>query len=253
MVKKKILIPIPTYGFDPTEVAIPWLMLTKNNFEIVFATPNGSSAKADNLMLKGENLGIWKKVLQARKDAVIAYHQMAQSNEFINPISYSAIIESDFDGILLPGGHDKGVKEYLESSILQQTVVHFFEKQKPVGAICHGVVLLARSISPITNQSVLYNYKTTCLLKKQEMLAYNMTRLWLGDYYLTYPEITVEDEVKSVLHNTIQFEKGIEALFRDDELHLSRGFVCIDRNYVSARWPGDAYNFSLAFIKLLNQ
>lgn len=252
MAKKRVIIPIPTYGFDPTEVAIPWLMLTKNNFEIIFATPNGSIAKADTLMLYGENLGVWKKVLQARKDAVDAYHQMIESHAFKNPINYISIQEKDFDAILLPGGHDKGVKEYLESNILQQVVVNFFEMNKPVAAICHGVVLLARSISPSSNKSVLYNYKTTCLLKKQELLAYHMTRLWLGNYYLTYPELTVEDEVKAALQNVHQFQKGNEAIFRDDEQHLSRGFVSVDRNYVSARWPGDAYNFSIAFIELLN-
>jgi putative intracellular protease/amidase len=33
--------------------------------------------------------------------------------------------------------------------------------------------------------------------------------------------------------------------------HLTRGFSVVDRNYVSARWPGDAYSFALAFLKLL--
>jgi protease I len=32
---------------------------------------------------------------------------------------------------------------------------------------------------------------------------------------------------------------------------LSRGFIVKDRNYLSARWPGDIYNFSLKFIDML--
>ena len=67
---KKILIPIPSYGFDPTEVAIPWKLISEKDIGIVFITPEGKKASPDRLMLKGENLGIWKSVLRARQDAV---------------------------------------------------------------------------------------------------------------------------------------------------------------------------------------
>lgn len=251
MQKMKVLIPIPSYGFDPTEVAIPWQILSNRGVDVVFATPLGQSAFTDSKMLLGKQLGIWKPILKARKDAVDAYGEMQKSRAFNSPIAYSETNVADFDGLILPGGHDKGVKEYLESKKLQDAVVAFFRANKPVGAICHGVVLAARSIDPVSNQSVLFNYKTTSLLKSQEMLAYNMTRLWLNDYYLTYPELTVEDEVKSVLADASQFQNGPTPLLRDDMAHLSRGFTVIDRNYVSARWPGDAYNFALAFLKLL--
>lgn len=38
-------------------------------------------------MVSGEKLGIWKPVLQARKDAVEAYLEMEQSHEFCNPLT----------------------------------------------------------------------------------------------------------------------------------------------------------------------
>lgn len=202
-------------------------------------------------MLTGERLGIWKRLLQARKDAVAAYSEMKLTDAFQNPLPYSAVKEADFDAILLPGGHDKGVKEYLESSILKQIVVAFFAAQKPVAAICHGVVLAARSIDPSTNKSVIHGYKTTSLLKSQELAAYNLTRLWLKDYYLTYPETTVEDEVRAALADENSFIKGTFSLLRDDLEHLERGFANRDRNYLSARYPGDVYNFSLEFLRML--
>ncbi len=248
----KVIIPVPTYGFDPTEVAIPWKILSDKNFDIRFSTPDGSKAAADAKMLTGENLGIWKGVLKARKDAVEAYHEMEMNEAFCNPIKYSELKENDFDAILLPGGHDKGVKEYLESSILQQLVVAFFKAEKPVAAICHGVVLVARSID-VNGYSVIHDYKTTSLLKTQELTAYTLTKLWLKDYYLTYPEITVQDEVTSVLSDKNNFLKGPTPLFRDDFKHLERGFTVKDGNYLSARWPGDAYKFSLEFIKMLEE
>lgn len=249
---KKILIPLPNYGFDPTECAIPYKILSEKGHEITFATPEGKTAKADSKMLFGENLGIFKNILMARKDAVSAYHEMENSKAFKNPIKYEEAKEENFDAIFLPGGHDKGMREYLESEILQNLIFKFFEKQKPVGAICHGVVLVCRSKNSETQKSVLYDYKTTALLKSQELLAYNITRLWLGDYYLTYPEITVEDEVKSTLKNPENFLKEKTPIYRDSENNLKAGFVVKDRNYVSARWPGDIYKFSLEFLKLLS-
>ena len=249
---KKILIPLPSYGFDPTEVAIPWMLLSKAGLEVVFTTVTGTKASPDIRMLKGIGLGVWKSVLQARQDATDACNKMQSCELFCEPLNYDEVKEENFDALLLPGGHDKGVKEYLESKVLQALVVDFFASQKPVGAICHGVVLAARSITPETNKSVIHDYKTTSLLKSQELLAYNLTRLWLNDYYLTYPEITVEDEVKSVLSNQENFIKGPPPLFRDDYGKLNRGFFVRDRNYLSARWPGDVYNFSLEFIKLIS-
>ena len=248
---KRILIPLPSYGFDPTEVAIPWKLISEKDIEIIFTTPEGKKGVADKLMLKGKKLGIWKTILRAKKDAVDAYHQMEKSESFCNPLKYTDVQEKSFDAIILPGGHDKGVKKYLESIILQQLVVDFFKAKKTVGAICHGVVLAARSIDSNTNKSVIHDYKTTALLKTQELLAYNLTKLWLNDYYLTYPGNTVEDEVKSVLIDPNNFIKGTSPLLRDNLNHLERGFTVKDRNYLSARWPGDVYNFSLEFIKMV--
>lgn len=248
---KKILIPIPSYGFDPTEAAIPWKICSKKGFTISFATPSGEKAAPDIKMLEGQNLGIWKPFLQARKDGREACREMLSSSEYSNPLKYEDIQAEEFDALLLSGGHDKGVKEYLESEILQNVVVHFFKEQKPIAAVCHGVVLAARSIDPETKKSVLFDYKTTALLKTQERLAYNLTRLWLGDYYLTYPETTVEDEVRSVLSNPKNFIQGSLPLARDDAKHLGRGFIVRDRHYLSARWPGDIYNFAFEFLNML--
>lgn len=251
MTIKKVLIPIPSYGFDPTEVAIPWKQMTEKNIAVIFATPNGKKASADVIMLKGENLGFWKFLLQARQDAVSAYADLEKNESFCNPLKYADVQELDFDAIFLPGGHDKGVKEYLESNVLQNLIVDFFKAAKPVGAICHGVVLVSRSINPETKKSVLYKYKTTSLLKSQEITAYKLTKSRLKEYYLTYPNLTVEDEVKSTLCDRSNYLKGASPILRDSNKYLKRGFVVKDRNYLSARWPGDVYRFSREFIILV--
>jgi len=248
-----IIIPLPEYGFDPSEAAIPWRLLTENRFEVVFATPNGRVAAADSVMVSGTGLGLLKPLLRARRDARHAYQQMIDSAEFNAPISYEKITTSRLDGLLLPGGHDKAIRPYLESSLLQSVVVDCFKQQKIVAAICHGVVLVARSINAETGLSVLADYNTTALLKSQELTAYTLTRLWLGDYYLTYPEITVEGEVTEALARPQQFICGPLPLFKDQQHKLAAGFVVRDRHYLSARWPGDIYTFSHAFIEMIRQ
>lgn len=251
--KQKILIPLPSYGFDPTETAIPWKLLSENGFKVTFATPQGNKAEGDRIMITGKGLGIFKQLLKARKDAVKAYWKMYESSEFNNPIKYEDMEEKDYDSILLPGGHDKGVKEYLESKILQNLIPKFFSNNKKVGAICHGVITLARSIDAKTKKSVIYNYKTTSLLKQQELLAYKLTKFWLKNYYLTYPNITVEEEVISVLKQREQYKYGSKPVFRDTLKKIKRGFVVRDRNYISARWPGDIYRFTKVYIEMLNE
>lgn len=244
-----ILIPIPSSDFDPSETAIPYKVLTQAGKRITFATPDGQKAAGDFRMLTGDGLGIWKKILMARQDAIESYNQMITSPEFIRPISYSQIKETDYEAILLPGGHAPGMKVYLESQDVQKAIVSFFRANKPVAAICHGVLVVARSLAA-DGKSVLHDKKTTALLAKQEMAAYTMTGLWLGNYYRTYPT-TVQSEVVSFLKNKDQFLTGGSTTKRDTENDPSPAFTVKDGNYLSARWPGDAYTFAKEFLKML--
>ena len=79
---------------------------------------------------------------------------------------------------------------------------------RPVGAICHGVLVLARARDPRTGRSVLAPVRTTCLPKYMERTAYALTFWKLGRYYRTYPAY-VEDEVKAALERPEQFERGL--------------------------------------------
>ena len=109
--------PVPSYGFDPTEADIPWKLLSEQGIGVVFTTPHGNKASLDRLMLHGENLGIWKPVLRARQDAVNACYEMEKDASFCRPLKYAVAEEESFDGIFLPGGHDLGIKECVESDV----------------------------------------------------------------------------------------------------------------------------------------
>ena len=148
-----------------------------------------------------------------------AYLEMEQGDPgFRRPISYGEIRAADFDGLILTGGHAPGMRVYLGSGVLQSAVGDFFARKKPVGAICHGVLLAARS-SFHPGKSVLYGKRTTALTKQMELIAWRLTRLYLGDYYRTYPT-TVEDEVRSALARPEDFITGPLPLRRDSRRSL---------------------------------
>ena len=52
-----ILMPLPSDGFEPTEVAVPWKILRKAGIEVVFATLDGKPAACDPLALAGVVFG----------------------------------------------------------------------------------------------------------------------------------------------------------------------------------------------------
>ncbi|TVQ93780.1 MAG: hypothetical protein EA397_03705 [Deltaproteobacteria bacterium] len=243
-----ILMPLPEQGFDPTESAIPWKVLTSLGHTIHFATPDGAPGRADDRMLTGRGLGPWAPILRARADARALYATMETSPEFQAPRVLEEVTAEDFDAIVLTGGHAPGMKSYLESEPLLALVADHMHANRPLGAICHGVVVVARATRD--GVPVLRGRRTTALPESMERTAYHMTRLWLGRYYLTYDE-TVQAEVTRAVGPEGAFVLGPQSLLRDTPETLERGFTVRDGNYLSARWPGDAYRFSHEFHDLL--
>jgi protease I len=251
---KRVLIPIPSYGFDPTEAAVPWSLLRSAGHSTVFATPDGSPGRADARMVTGKELPVlFRRSLMAEETAVRRYRDMEASSQFQTPIAYGAIDVSAYDALLLPGGHDKGMREYLEHPFLQSAVAKFFLEAKPVGAICHGTLLAARSRHH--GRSVLWGRKTTGLTRRQELVAWYLTRWTLGNYYRTYA-VPMADELVSSLRSATDYDPGPGfpiPLRRDSESNLDAGFTVRHGNYLSARWPGDAHRFARDYLALLDR
>ena len=232
-------------------------MLTDAGHVCVFATPDARPAQADQRMLRGSDLGLLAPMLRAQSNAVADHDRMAQSTGYCTPVAWSDIaagVEAGiFDAMLLPGGHAPGMREYLESTLLQAAVAAFFQRDLPVAAICHGTVLAARSRvieGDNAGRSVLYGRRTTGLTRQLEMLAWRLTRHRLGDYYRTYPQ-TVQDEVTAALRSPLDFLAGPPALLRDSDRLRRVGFTVRDGRYLSARWPGDAHRFAHELVAML--
>lgn len=281
-----VLVPIPDRDFDPTEVAVSWRVLTRDGHRVVFATESGTPGSADDIMVTGRGLDAWSALpvlgaipliglmLRANRDGRAAYRDMLASNEFQHPIAWSQAGLDGIDALLLPGGHRaRGMRSYIDSDILHRLVVDAFARGLVVGAICHGVLLAARSVDPATGRSVLYGRKTTALTWAMEGLAWRLTRVtrfWDRDYYRTYTEqpgqangyMSVQAEVTRALADPTDFRDVVRGspgwrrkasgMARDTATDSRPAFVVDDGSYVSARWPGDTHTFAAALSRKLN-
>jgi len=162
----------------------------------VFATergPDGPTPAADPLLLTGVVFG----ALGAAKEPQRWYHELTAAPEYAAPVAWSTIEPAAFDGLVLPGGHAPGMRQYLGSEVLQAKVAQFWGTGKPVGAICHGVLVLARARTA-DGRSPLHDVRTTCLPKYMERSAFLVSAWRRGRYYRTYPAY-VEEEVRAAL------------------------------------------------------
>lgn len=279
-----VLFPIPSQDYDPSEIAVSWSVLTSLGHRVSFATPDGRPAECDPIMISGRGLDPWSQVpllgtfrliglmLRANADARRAYKAMIQDRAYQAPLPWAKARVDDFDGLVLGGGHRaRGMRQYLESDVLQNLVAAFFAADKPVGAICHGVLLAARS-KDHSGRSILYGRKTTALTWAQEKTASGFAhigRFWDRNYYRTYLEqpgeplgyTSVQQEVTRALRRPEDFLdvptdapahfRKTSGLSRDTLQDDRPAWVVRDGNYVSARWPGDAHTFGKMFAQLL--
>ncbi len=240
---------LPDSDYDPTESSVIWKALKDNDIPVQFATPKGEVAHAD-IRMTTTGFGLLSPMLMTKKAALSTYHDMTKSPEFNNPIALEQVDLTNSLGIYVPGGHAQGMKTLLESEAAKNIVVSAFNKDLPVGCVCHGVILLARSINPDTNKSVLFGRQTTGLIKSMEISAWGLTKLWLGNYFRTY-DISVETEVKQVLASPKDFKQGPFLPIKDSAENLKPGFTVKDGNYISARWPGDCYSLAAEYVAMV--
>nr|XP_036579597.1 ThiJ/PfpI family protein [Colletotrichum truncatum]KAF6787205.1 ThiJ/PfpI family protein [Colletotrichum truncatum] len=270
----KVLIIMADYGHDPTEVAVPYQTFKDAGFDVNFATETGKTPRGDGKMLEGISQKILVRFMNfvliselllpgpvhiiSKRSAIGAaasakklYNSMAESPEMQQPLSWSApgFTLDDFDVVHIPGGHDKAVRQLMDSAIVQKLFADYFPKTKKpskkiVAAICHGPLVLCNAKGEDGN-SVLYHCTTTALPACFEALSFHGTKLFMGDYYKTYGagSENVEDSMKKVLKDPSQFKSSWQP---------HRPFVVEDTeyNYISARFPPDSEKYSEMVVNL---
>jgi hypothetical protein len=101
LVRKKVLCPLPDTDFDPTEVSVPWKILSMEGVDIVFSTETGAAAKADEQIISPQ--GFVQNQLSVEEEIREIYKELQNDPRYAQPIPWSSINPSDYDGLLLCG------------------------------------------------------------------------------------------------------------------------------------------------------
>jgi putative intracellular protease/amidase len=210
--------------------------------------------------------------LRANRTAREAYAQMQLDHDFQHPMAYESLSPFQVDGVVFPGGHDKAIKPYLESEVLRAFVRQLFtadgKAKLPVAAICHGVLVLARTKNE-QGVSVVYGRQLTSLPWAFERKAWQLgkiIRFWDPNYYRTYVEVEhepagfwgVQQELtrlvgafSDVPKGSVDYLRKTSGLHRDTLSNERAAWVVQDDMLVTARWPGDAHTFVQQFSALV--
>jgi putative intracellular protease/amidase len=165
---------------------------------------------------------------------------MTADANYGRPLTYEEIDPADFDAVHLAGGHSQGIKQYLDSELLQRKIAEFQSTGKVIGAICHGTLILARARDQKTGKSLLYGRTATTLIKPLEKIAFLRTFYRVGRRYRTYWKYT-ETEVRKAVGPHGRVEHGAA---------LRQPFVVVDGSLVTARYPVDVVQYSQKFLQL---
>ena len=206
-------------GFYLNELMIPVMELEKNNYELVFATPNGGIPSLDKSSDRAryfEN----EDEYQNAKSSLNRLELTKFNNTVIKSLKDLSSSEiSNFSGLFVPGGHAPMIDLAFNSSL--GAVLKKFNKSKiPTAMVCHGPVALLSSLD--NSEEVILekedgknwiykDYKMTVFSNEEEKVA---EKYMLKDELLFYSEsalkragaqIVVGDKWKSnvVVHNEL--------------------------------------------------
>jgi len=225
--------PLPDRGFDPTEASIPWKACVTQGWKVTISTEHGSIAEADLYKLKGPLPGL----MSAGANAQAAYQEMTKDSSYLKPIPYNEIKAEAYQALLLPGGDALGMRQYLDNQELRSKVFQFWQQGKLIGAMCHGVLVLARTIDPQTGRSVLYGHKVTAPPKTLDRFAFQFDNWLLKRGYIMYSSCAA-DEVRACLEHAEDLASGPGFL---------TPYAISDGNLVTSRWYHDAEVFADRF------
>ena len=164
----------------------------------------------------------------------------AASPSFQRAARWRDLDAGEFDALFLAGRpRARACASTSARELLQAKVAEFWPLGRPVAAICHGVLVLARAQAAAGVACCTATAPPACP-STWSARAYLSTAWRRGRYYRTYAAY-VEDEVQAALAAPGDFERGprvLSARGTDDD--DAPAFVVRDGHYVSARWPGDS-------------
>ncbi|KAI5858477.1 hypothetical protein BZA05DRAFT_381350 [Tricharina praecox] len=280
----KAIIFVANHGNDPTEVAVPWSELKAGGCAVTFATEHGDIAAADPVTVQQT---LFACVLGATSTATSTYRDMLASAEFNNPLSWSdeGFDILGYDIVILPGGHDKPIRQYLESKTLHRQLGRFLPytqrsssttttgaantdtdtnntndhndsstttttqpQKKVLGAICHGVLPLAFAKCPGSREREGNTLLGEYRLQTTTLPKWMEATAWVASQaWLMGSYYRTYIERGAWTCGDVEQAGGILI----NGPMSTKPFVHIDPNhrYISARFPGDAVLWAQTILK----
>jgi len=147
------------------EIAVPYYVFKDAGAEVTLASPNGGRVPLDP---KSRSIIL----------ATFGTKRFLKDEEAMNFLSHSMLLKDvmadDFDVIFLPGGHGP-MWDLADNKTLKQLLEAFNKKNKPIGAVCHGVVGLL-SLQNDKGESWIRGKQLTCFSNSEEELS-GLTRV----------------------------------------------------------------------------
>ena len=213
--------------------------------------------------------------MRANRDARRAYAEMVVHPNFVAAERWDAVDASAYDGLLLPGGHRaRGMRDYLESVTLQNLVVGFFEDAETGGGnlpwrAAGGAQCL--ETDGALGAPRIPDDRADLGIRKQRLVGRALHAV-LGSQLLpdlsgagraaeglyvgaagSHARAGASRRLPRCAHGRSALCRKTSGLARDSMADETPAFVVRDRNYVSARWPGDIHTFAKMFSAMLKQ
>lgn len=119
-------------GLWLSELAVPYVQLTKSGFSVTIASPNGGEIPVDPVSLKAPMGDDDKACVSQFNDDENAKQMMTHS---VALSSVESIVP--YSGIFMAGGHG-AVMDFPDNAALQKLVTEALQKGVAVAALCHG-------------------------------------------------------------------------------------------------------------------
>lgn len=105
------------------EFAVPYITFEATGYNITVASPNGGNSPLDENSLSCSNPMEWDETAKHLKET-----------KKLSEIEYK-----NFDAVFIPGGHGP-MFDLADNIYLKKIIEYFYENNKIICAICHGVV-----------------------------------------------------------------------------------------------------------------
>ncbi|KAG8930253.1 hypothetical protein FRC03_008767 [Tulasnella sp. 419] len=234
----RAVICLPDGGFDATQVALPWHILTSRGCIVDVATERGDVPSSEQATFQG----VFRKLFAPNAEAVAVYHRFIQSSSFLSPRSWSS---SDFsfmqyDCVILPGCSEKRILQMVESKSLKDRLLEYIPytlengptPRKICAASGRGVLCLALAEDEDGN-SIIRERQVTTLPVHLERLEYFATSKSCPWMIRQHANMTLRQALK----DSSQYQCGPFVMTNSSS---NSAFVTKDGGLITSRWQGDA-------------